>query len=70
MNMGFGWWSMGNKGLYQANILCVWNLDGKKVIFRDTLQLENLDINEIEGSLNSLALLLSEFSGKIIEFGK
>jgi hypothetical protein len=44
--------------------------DGKKVIFRDTLQLENLDINEIEGSLNSLALLLSEYSNKIIEFGK
>ncbi len=43
---------------------------GKKVLFRDTLQLENLDINEIEGSLNSLALLLSEYSSKIIEFGK
>lgn len=43
---------------------------GKKVLFRDTLQLENLDINEIEGSLNSLALLLSEYSNKIIEFGK
>ena len=43
---------------------------GKKVLFRDTLQLENLDMNEIEGSLNSLALLLSEYSDKIIEFGK
>ena len=40
---------------------------GKKVLFRDTLQLENLDINEIEGSLNSLALLLSEYTDKIIE---
>lgn len=43
---------------------------GTKVLFRDTLQMENLDINEIEGSLNSLALLLSEYSDKIIEFGK
>ncbi len=43
---------------------------GKKVLFRDTLQLENLDINEIDGSLKSLALLLSEYSNKIIEFGK
>ncbi len=43
---------------------------GKKVLFRDTLQLENLDINEIDGSLKSLALLLSEYSSKIIEFGK
>jgi len=43
---------------------------GKKVLFRDTLQIENLDINEIEASLNSLAILLSEYSHKIIEFGK
>ncbi|MCV6631005.1 MAG: YbjN domain-containing protein [Flavobacteriaceae bacterium] len=43
---------------------------GKRVIFRDTLQLENLDLNEIEGSLNSLALLLSEYSEQIIKFSK
>jgi hypothetical protein len=43
---------------------------GKKVMFRDTLQLENLDKNEIEGSLKSLELLLSEYSYKIIEFAK
>jgi len=44
--------------------------NGKKVIFRDTLQLENLDLNELEGSINSLTLLLSEYSSKIIEFAK
>ncbi len=43
---------------------------GKKVIFRDTLQLENLDQNELEGSLNSLSLLLSEYSNELIEFSK
>ena len=43
---------------------------GKKVLFRDTLQLENLDKNEIDGSLKSLALLLSEYQNKILEFGK
>jgi hypothetical protein len=43
---------------------------GKKVMFRDTLQLENLDKNEIEASLKSLELLLSEYSHKIIEFAK
>jgi hypothetical protein len=43
---------------------------GKKVMFRDTLQLENLDKNEIESSLKSLELLLSEYSYKIIEFAK
>ncbi|MFD0992294.1 molecular chaperone Tir [Tenacibaculum geojense] len=43
---------------------------GERVIFRDTLQLENLDINELEGSLNSLSLLLSEYSEQIIQFSK
>jgi hypothetical protein len=43
---------------------------GEKVIFRDTLQLENLDLNELEASLNSLGLLLSEYADKIIEFSK
>lgn len=44
--------------------------DGKKVLFRDTLQLENLDLNELEGSINALSLLLSEYSDEIIEFSK
>ena len=43
---------------------------GKKVIFRDTLQLENLDLNEVEGTINSLALLLSEFSNELISYSK
>ncbi len=43
---------------------------GEKVIYRDTLQIENLDFNELEGSLNSLSLLMSEYSDKIIEFSK
>jgi hypothetical protein len=41
---------------------------GKKVIFRDTLQLENLDLNELEGSLKSLTLLLSEYYKDIMKF--
>ncbi len=43
---------------------------GEKVIFRDTLQIENLDLNELEGTLNSLGLLLSEYSEQIINFSK
>lgn len=43
---------------------------GKKVLFRDTLALENLDLNELESSINSLSLLLSEHSEKIIDFSK
>lgn len=40
------------------------------VIFRDTLQLENLDLNELEGTLESLELLLAEYAGQLIEFSK
>lgn len=42
----------------------------KKVIFRYTMQIENLDMNEFEGALNSLGLLLSEYYEQIIEFSK
>ncbi|WP_417785879.1 molecular chaperone Tir [Tenacibaculum sp.] len=43
---------------------------GERVIFRDTLQLENIDANEFEATLNSLSLLLSEYSDHIINFSK
>ena len=43
---------------------------GDKVIFRDTLQIDNLDLNELEGSINSLSLLLSEYSNELISFSK
>lgn len=44
--------------------------DGKKVLFRDTLQAETLDFEELEGSLTSLSLLLSEYTDEIIGFSK
>ena len=43
---------------------------GEKVIFRDTLQIDTLDIEELEASLNSLSLLLSEYANQIIKFSK
>ena len=43
---------------------------GRKVIFRDSLQLENLDQNEFGATINSLSLLLSEYSDQIINFSK
>lgn len=48
----------------------VLDVTGTKVIFRDTLQLDSLDLNELEGSINSLSLLLSEYTDEIIEFSK
>ena len=44
--------------------------DNNRVIFRDTLELENLDLNELEGSLNSLTMLLSEYGAQLVEFAK
>lgn len=43
---------------------------GRKAIFRDSLQVENLDQNEFEATINSLSVLLSEYSEQIINFSK
>ena len=43
---------------------------GKKVLFRDTLQLENLDLNEIEASINALSVAMVENSNEIIKLAK
>jgi hypothetical protein len=46
------------------------NEEGNKVLFRYTMQLENINLNEFEGALNSLGLLLSEYYQQIIDFSK
>ena len=43
---------------------------GTKIIFRDTLELRNLDLNELEASVTSLSLFLSEYADKILEMSK
>ena len=43
---------------------------GNKVIYRDTLQIENIDKNEIQGSINALIVLLSEYTDEIIKYSK
>lgn len=43
-------------------------LIGNRIVFRDTLRLENLDENELEASINSLKLFLSENLNKLLEF--
>ncbi len=43
---------------------------GEKVIFRNTLQVETLDLKELESTINSLGLLLSEYSNEIVSFSK
>ncbi len=38
------------------------------VFFRDTLQLENLDRNELEGSIRALSLALAENGTELLDF--
>ena len=40
------------------------------IIFRDTLQLENLDRNELEGSIHALSLALSEHGTELLGYTK
>ena len=44
--------------------------DSEKIYFRDTLQLQSLDLNELEGSIKSLTLAFVEFGDKLIVFSK
>ena len=44
--------------------------EGKKIIFRDTLELQNLDINELEASINAISLMLAEHADEFIKFSK
>ncbi|MBT5375879.1 MAG: molecular chaperone Tir [Nitrospinaceae bacterium] len=44
--------------------------EGTTLLFRDTLQLENLDRNELEGSIDALSLALAEYAGELVEFAR
>ncbi len=43
---------------------------GSKVLFRNTHELENLDLNEIEATFNSLSFLLGEYSNEILKLSQ
>ncbi|MDH3599774.1 MAG: YbjN domain-containing protein [Candidatus Tectomicrobia bacterium] len=42
--------------------------DGQMVLYRDTLQLANLDANEVQGTVEALSLALAEFADELIAF--
>ena len=44
--------------------------ENNNIIFRDTLQVSSLDLNELEATFESLSLLLSEFGEEILELAK
>jgi hypothetical protein len=44
--------------------------EGTRVLYRNTLQLANLDPNEVEGAIEALSLMLAEFASELIAFHK
>jgi CesT_Tir_1 len=44
--------------------------EGKWVLYRNTLQLANLDPNEVEGTIEALSLALAEFATELMVFNK
>ena len=44
--------------------------EGKRVLYRDTLQLANLDLNEVERAIEALSLTLAEFASELMGFNK
>ena len=44
--------------------------EGTTLLFRDTLQLENLDRNELQGSIDALSLALAEYGSELVSFAR
>ena len=44
--------------------------EGTTLLFRDTLQIENLDRNELEGSIDALSLALAEYADELVTFAR
>ena len=42
--------------------------EGRRVLYRDALQLANLDLNEVEGTVEALSLALAENGAELIGF--
>ncbi|MBT4497466.1 MAG: molecular chaperone Tir [Gemmatimonadetes bacterium] len=42
--------------------------EGDKLLYRNTLALENLDLNELEGTINALSLGLAENGNELLSF--
>ena len=47
---------------------CLDEPKGEILLFRDTLQLENLDANELEGSIDALSLAMAEYGAELLNF--
>ena len=57
-----------NRGLVHGAF--VLDENAELILFRDTLQLENLDRNELEGSIQALSFALAEHSPELLGYAK
>jgi hypothetical protein len=44
--------------------------EGERLLFRDTLQVENLDQNEVDGTISALSLGMSEYGHELLRICK
>jgi len=44
--------------------------DSKRVLFRDTLRMEHLDLNEMQGTIQALSLAMAEHATELIAFSQ
>jgi hypothetical protein len=44
--------------------------EGTRVLFRDTLQVAHLDLNEVEGTIEALSLALAEHAAELITLSR
>jgi hypothetical protein len=44
--------------------------DGTRVLFRDTLQLGHLDLEEVQGTIEALSLALAEHANELLAFSR
>ena len=58
---------MNNTLVHGAFVL---NETGRRIFYRDTLQLANLDVNELEGSVRALSLALAENGAELLNYWK
>ena len=58
---------MNNTPVHGAVVL---DEDAVRIFYRDTLQLANLDANELEGSIDALSLAMAEYGAELLSYLK
>jgi len=59
-----------DSGVREFKVLQRGPFQGKRVLFRDTLRLEHLDLNEVQGTVEALSLAMAEHAAELIAFSQ